>query len=259
MQSRKLGVFNFVTSMMATTLRTGVGISSTPRAVEPEKMLKLFDMEGCPYCRLVREALTELDLDAEIYPCPKGGQRYRGEVIEKGGKAQFPFLQDPNTGIDMYESLAIVEYLFNTYGKQELPLKWQMGQLQTIGSSLVGAARPGKGLSKKMSRAPAKLLHLYSFESSPYARLVREYLCELEIPYVLRNCGRTELGEWLLPALRNSFNVHPNSELKNRRALQKMTGQMSIPYLIDPNTDTAMFESADIIAYLKETYAEEGH
>jgi glutathione S-transferase len=256
MQSDKLGVFNFVSSMIATTLRTGAGISSTPRAVEPEKMLKLFDMEGCPYCRIVREALTELDLDAEIFPCPKGGQRYRTEVIKKGGKAQFPFLQDPNTGIEMYESLAIVEYLFSTYGKQELPLKWRMGQLQTIGSSLAGIARPGRGLRKKPSRAPARLLELYSFESSPYARLVREYLCELELPYVIRNCGRTELQEWLLPALRNTFNVHPHSELKNRRALQEMTGKMSIPYLIDPNTDAAMFESADIIAYLKASYAE---
>ncbi|MFT4937451.1 MAG: glutathione S-transferase [Paraglaciecola sp.] len=256
MQSSKIGILNFATSMMATALRTGVGISSKPRVVEPEQMLKLFDMEGCPYCRLVREALTELDLDAEIYPCPKGGQRYRAEVIGKGGKAQFPFLQDPNTGIEMYESLGIIEYLFNTYGKQELPLKWQMGQLQTIGSSLVGVARVGRGLSKKPSRAPAKLLQLYSFESSPYARLVREYLCELELPYILRNCGRTELGEWLLPPLRNTFNVHPNSQLKNRRALQEMTGKMSIPYLIDPNTDIAMFESAVIIAYLTETYAE---
>jgi glutathione S-transferase len=35
-----------------------------------------------------------------------------------------------------------------------------------------------------------------------------------------------------------------------------MTGKMSIPYLIDPNTDIAMFESAVIIAYLTETYAE---
>jgi glutathione S-transferase len=256
MQSKKMGALNFVSSMVASALRTGVGISSTPRVVEPEKMLKLFDMEGCPYCRLVREALTELDLDAEIYPCPKGGQRYRGEAIEKGGKTQFPFLQDPNTDIEMYESLAIVEYLFKTYGKQELPLKWRMGQLQTIGSSLAGVARQGRGLSKKASCAPAKLLELYSFESSPYARLVREYLCELEIPYVLRNCGRTELGEWLLPVLRNTFKVQPNSELKNRQALQEMTGQMSIPYLIDPNTDTAMFESADIIAYLEVSYAE---
>ena len=60
----------------------------------------------------------------------------------------------------------------------------------------------------------------------------------------------------MLPGVRNTFNVQPNSELRNRRALQEMTGQMSIPYLIDPNTDTAMFESADIIAYLRETYAE---
>ena len=256
MQSTKVGVLNFVSSLLATALRTGVGISSKPRAIEPQLMLKLFDMEGCPYCRLVREALTELDLDAEIYPCPKGGQRYRSEVIEKGGKAQFPYLQDPNTGVEMYESLEIVEYLFSTYGKQALPLKWQMGQLQTVGSSLAGIARPGRGLHKKLSRAPAKLLQLYSFESSPYARLVRECLCELEIPYTLRNCGRTELSEWLLPGVRKTLNVHPNSELRNRRALQEMTGQMSIPYLIDPNTGAAMFESADIIAYLNETYAE---
>ena len=256
MKSSKVGVVNFVSSMMATALRTGVGISSKPRAVEPEQMLKLFDMEGCPYCRLVREALTELDLDAEIYPCPKGGQRFRAEVIAKGGKAQFPYLQDPNTGIEMYESLDIIEYLFTTYGQQELPLKWRMGQLQTLGSSLAGAARPGRGLRKKMSHVPLELLELYSFESSPYARLVRETLCELEIPYILRNCGRTELSEWLLPGVRKTLNVQPNSELRNRRVLQEMTGLMSIPYLIDPNTDTAMFESADIIAYLHETYAE---
>ena len=28
-----------------------------------------------------------------------------------------------------------------------------------------------------------------------------------------------------------------------------------VPYLIDPNTDTEMFESADIVAYLDRTYA----
>ena len=28
-----------------------------------------------------------------------------------------------------------------------------------------------------------------------------------------------------------------------------------VPYLVDPNTDTEMFESAEIVAYLEETYA----
>ena len=33
---------------------------------------------------------------------------------------------------------------------------------------------------------------------------------------------------------------------------------MMVPYLVDPNRDVAMFESADIAAYLNETYAKRG-
>lgn len=241
--------------MLATLVRTGAGIRSKSAVLKPEKALKLFDIEGCPYCRLVREALTELDLDAEIYPCPKQGERYRIEVIELGGKAQFPFLIDPNTGAQMYESLSIIKYLFETYGQKSLPLKWQLGSLQTIGSMLASTARPGLGITKKTSRAPEQLLELYSFESSPYARMVRECLCEMEIPYILRSCGRTELGEWLLPPLREALNIIPNSELENRKILLEKAGRMAIPYLIDPNQNVQMFESAEIVKYLEATYA----
>jgi glutaredoxin len=241
--------------MLATLVRTGAGISSESALLKPEISLKLFDIEGCPYCRLVREALTELDLDAEIYPCPKQGQRYRIEVIEKGGKAQFPFLIDPNTGAQMYESLSIIKYLFETYGQKSLPFKWQLGPLQTIGSMLASSARPGLGITKKGSRAPQQLLELYSFESSPYARIVREYLCEMELPYILRNCGRTELSEWLLPPLRDALNLVPNSGLTNRKILQQKAGRMAIPYLLDPNENVEMFESAKIVEYLEATYS----
>jgi len=51
---------------------------------------------GC--CAQVREALTLLDLDVLIYPCPKGGPTYRPKAQQMSGKAQFPFLVDPNTG-----------------------------------------------------------------------------------------------------------------------------------------------------------------
>lgn len=254
MKNLKFGPINFATSMLATLVRTGVGINSQSAALTPEITLKLFDIEACPYCRLVREALTELNLDAEIYPCPKQGQRYRAEVVEKGGKAQFPFLIDLNTGVQMYESLSIIKYLFETYGQRSLPLKWQFGQLQTLGSSLASTARPGLGMTKKPSHTPKQLLELYSFESSPYARMVRECLCELEIPYILRSCGRTELGEWILPPLRDALNIVPNSELANRKALQEKAGRMAIPYLIDPNQNVEMFESAKIIEYLTVTY-----
>jgi len=99
------------------------------------------------------------------------------------------------------------------------------------------------------------MLELYSFESSPYARPVRELLCEMEIPYILRSCGRTRLQEWILPPLRKRLNITPNSELENRRVLQDTEGKVSIPYLYDPNTEQGMFESEDILDYLGATYA----
>lgn len=46
----------------------------------------------------VREAISILDLDVTVYPCPKGGQVWRPKAVELGGKAQFPFLVDNNTG-----------------------------------------------------------------------------------------------------------------------------------------------------------------
>lgn len=42
------------------------------------------------------------------------GERYRPKVIEMGGKAQFPYMVDPNTNFSGYESDAIVKYLFQT-------------------------------------------------------------------------------------------------------------------------------------------------
>mgnify|MGYP001815971949 FL=1 len=245
---------NFAGSLLATLVRASNGIQSSPAAVKPEELLQLYDIENCPYCRLVREALTELDLDVEIYPCPSAGDRFRPALEARGGKAQFPYLVDPNTGIEMYESLDIVAYLFETYGQKSLPLKWRAGSLQTLGSMLASASRMRQGLKARPGREPDDLLELYSFESSPYARPVRELLCEMEIPYVVRNCGRTELQEWILPPVRAALKITPSSTLENRQILQDMEGRVSIPYLYDPNTETGLFESADIIEYVRDTY-----
>ena len=249
---------NLATSMMATLLRATNGIQSTPAGVKPRQMLQLYDIENCPYCRLVREALTELDLDADILPCPKSGERFRAELVKRGGKAQFPYLVDSNTGIELYESLDIIAYLFETYGQRDLPFKWKAGKLQTLGSMLASAPRMNQGMQARPGSEPEYMLELYSFESSPYARLVRELLCEMEIPYTLRSCGRTRLQEWLLPPMRERLNITPDSELDNRRVLQDTEGKVSIPYLYDPNTGRGLFESADIIAYLRATYGTQG-
>ena len=246
---------NIGASLLSTLVRGANGIQSTPAAVKPQQTLQLYDIENCPYCRLVREALTELDLDAEIYPCPKAGERFRPEVVARGGKAQFPYLVDPNTGDELYESLEIIAYLFATYGQRELPLKWRAGRLQTLGSMLASAPRMNQAMQANPGHIPEYMLELYSFESSPYARLVRERLCEMEIPYILRSCGRTSLQEWILPPMRKALNITPDSTLENRRILQESEGRVAIPYLYDPNTGQGLFESGDILDYLQESYA----
>ncbi|MFK8020599.1 MAG: glutathione S-transferase N-terminal domain-containing protein [Pseudomonadales bacterium] len=246
---------NTLSSMLATFVRPAVGISTSPAQLKPKKTLELYDMEGCPFCRLTREALTELDISAMIYPCPKNGERFRPKVIEMGGKAQFPFLVDPNTGAQMYESVDTIEYLFKTYGKRPVPIKWQLSALQKIGSAFASALRPASGTRVKPSRLPAKPLELYSFESSPFARPVRELLTEMEIPYLLHSSGRESWQDWLPPSLREKMGIELESTLESRIELKKRAGTVSIPYLVDPNTGVEMAESSDIISYLKTTYA----
>ncbi len=243
-------------SVVSTGVRGGNGIQTNPVDNPPKKRLHLYDIENCPYCRLVREALTELNIDVEIYPCPKGGDRFIPTLIELGGKVQRPFLYDPNTAKGYYESMRIIAYLYDAYAKRRLPLKWRkVGKLQTLSSSLASVPGAGQGVSVASAKIPRKKLELYSFESSPFARLVREQLCNMEIPYIVRQCGRTTAAEWVPPPVRERLGIEVDSELPNRQHLLELTGRMAIPYLYDPNTGTGLFESRDIIDYLNHTYA----
>lgn len=245
---------NVGNSLLASTGRYWRGTMARPVARAPEKTLELYEFEGCPYCRLVREVLTELDLDAMIYPCPKGGQRFRPRVTEQGGKALFPYLVDPNTGVSMYESADIIEYLYSTYAGRKAPARWRHG-LEVAASGLTTAVRGVAGMRARKARAPEKPLELFSFESSPYSRRVRELLCELEIPYLLRNTGKAMVKDLGPPQLRAK--LFPDLPVKGRNRLKLLarTGRVQVPYLIDPNTGTEMYESVDIRQYLMDTYA----
>jgi glutathione S-transferase len=44
----------------------------------------------------------------------------------------------------------------------------------------------------------------------------------------------------------------------SRNAFVERSGKMMVPYLVDPNTNTALFESADIKKYLLSGYALNG-
>jgi glutathione S-transferase len=247
--------FDVASSVLMTFMRGGLGVATRPTDARPAYLFELYDIEGCPYCRLVREALTELDLDATIYPCPKDGTRFRPVANHLGGKAQFPLLVDPNTGTRLYESADIVRYLFEHYGGGELPLHWQWIEVQKLGSGISSVPRLCAGGTARPSRAPAQPLELYSFESSPFARLVRETLCELELPYVLRSAGRSTMSDWVPPQIRAALGMAHEPETLNRRTLLQRAGSVSIPYLIDPNTGVELAESDAIIAYLESNYA----
>ena len=226
--------FDVTSSLLATMARFGQGAAVGRLGARPTRRLELYEFEACPFCRKVREALSILDLDAVVYPCPKGGRRFRTEVERRGGKQQYPYLVDEDAEVEMYESDDIVRHLWRRYGTGGPPLLLSLGPLTDASAMLASAARLGAGASCRPARSPDEPLELWSFEASPFCRMVREVLCELEIPYLLHNVAKGS---------------------PRRASFVARSGKMMVPYLVDPNRNVAMFESADIVAYLERTYA----
>lgn len=208
-------------------------VAKFPRPATP---IKLYEFEGCPFCRKVREAVVWLDLDVEFYPCPQGRPTFREYVKNVGGKSQFPYLVDDNTGVSMYESDDIIDYLYDKYGpgKEKVPTLLRAGALTVLTAGFGLAPRMGAGSRYRAAKMPAKPITVYSYEASPFCKLVREKLVELELPHLMRTVGRGS---------------PKRQELKDRR------GTFQAPYIEDPNTGVAMFESSAIVKYLEEQYA----
>jgi glutathione S-transferase len=148
----------------------------------------------------------------------------------------FPYMKDPNTGVAMYESDDIIDYLYDTYGpgKEKVSSLLRAGALTVLTAGFGLAPRMGAGSRYRAARMPEKPITVYSYEASPFCKLVREKLVELEIPHLMKSCGRGSMKR---------------QELVDRR------GVFQAPYIEDPNTGTAMFESSAIVKYLEETYA----
>ncbi|KAJ9695093.1 hypothetical protein PVL29_010542 [Vitis rotundifolia] len=99
----------------------------------PEKPIEIYEFESCPFCRKVREIVAVLDLDVLFYPCPRNGPNFRPKVAQMGGKQQFPYMVDPNTGVAMYESDDIIKYLVGKYGDGNVPFMLSLGLLTVSG------------------------------------------------------------------------------------------------------------------------------
>lgn len=87
------------------------------------------------------------------------------------------------------------------------------------------------------------MLELYQSESCPHSANVRERLSELGVSYVSHN-----------PRLPGA----EGGDVTNEVAHEKLTagGADQIPYLVDTERETTVYESDDIIAYLDDQYGE---
>lgn len=219
-------------ALAVSVFRVGSGLIVGKLGPRPTEPVTLWDFEGCPYSQIVREALTELDLEAHVLPCPIRGKRYRADLRARGGGV--PFLVDPGDGSALYGAPVIVRHLFARYGAGKAPARLLVPPHVTPLAAATSWLR-GRWLGRyaRPSRKPDRPLELWSFEASPYCRIAREALTSLEIPYLLHNVGKRS---------------------PSRPAFVARSGKMQVPYLVDPNTGQSMFESAEIVAYLERTY-----
>lgn len=70
--------------------------------------------EASPQCRLVREALSSLELPYKLISVPLGSGKRHAFRVRSHGKA-IPYLEDPNTDFRGASATATVEYLYRTY------------------------------------------------------------------------------------------------------------------------------------------------
>jgi glutathione S-transferase len=228
-----------VHSWLTSAARGGRGlVVRWPASRQPQQPLELYEFESCPFCRKVREVLSEMDIGYISRSAPAGARDKRAFVLAEGGQAQFPYLVDPNTGRSLYESESIIDYLHLTYGGGRPALSRLLSPANTATSAVASAMRPFGGRldpRRQGRQQPPQLLELWSFEASPFCRKVREKLCALGLDYRVHNVAKRSA---------------------HRPALVALGGRMMVPYLVDPNHGVAMYESDDIVAWLDRTYGQ---
>jgi len=225
-------------ALLPSLLRGGRGLIARPGdpARQPAQLLELYEFEACPFCRKVRDVMSELDLAFISRTCAKGAAT-RDQAVAIGGRAQFPLLVDPNADVVLYESEDIIDHLHARYGRGPRPRLSRLLSPVDTASAMVASVvrrRGGRVIAAARDRVqPPEPLELYNFEASPYCRRVRERLHELDLHFVTRNVAKKS---------------------PRRPELRALGGRVLVPYLLDPNTDVAMYESLDIVAYLDRTY-----
>lgn len=249
-----LHTFKVINSTLASSVRGWRGTSSSRSVVQPSKDLILFDREGDPECRLVREAITALNLDVTVMPCPIGGKNLKS-LEAQVGSTTIPMLYDANVEESRTGAAEIIAYLYLEY-KGSAPKERDLPSKKVLRSSLLSSLiRLNSGCKARKAKSAELPLTLYSFESSPFSRLVRERLCELELPYKLITLGKQQKQDMGPAKLRMTLKPYKPLPNTKRDEFFKQHGNVQVPFLVDPNTQTELFESHLILKYLEEAYA----
>jgi len=215
-------------------------LATAPR---PQAPLVLYEYEGSPFCRKVREAALLLDVPVEMRPCPGARAGFASELQQRTGRMTVPYLIDPNAEVEMFESDDIIEYMLSTYGpsrdsydpKALWPLRGSFAlTTATFATLFRGLAGSKPQQNARPDNGEMLPLELWGYEVSPFVRPVREKLCSLCLKHVV------------VPTARGSVN--------RDRLIAKTGVQFQVPFLSDPNTGVELFESAEIIEYLEEVY-----
>lgn len=180
----------------------------------------------------------------EYRPCPGARQSsFSEELFERTGKQTVPYLIDPNTGVEMFESDDQIQYLLDTYGpdkslydgKALWPITFKEFSIFT--STIAALVRNMPGSSRQPNARPDNEemlpLELWGYEASPFVKPVREKLVSLALPHLMVSCSRGSA---------------------NRDRLIERTGRFQVPFLVDPNTGLELFESPEICEYLDAVY-----
>lgn len=217
-------------------------LSDAPR---PKKPLILYEYDASPFCKRVREMMNLLDLTCEYRPCPGARMgKFSDDLFQRTGRRTVPYLIDPNTGVEMFESNDQIEYLLSTYGpspetfdrKALWPITFESFSVGTATAAALLRDMPGARRQENVrpDNEDMKPLELWGYECSPFVRPVREKLGSLCLPHRMVSCSRGSA---------------------NRDKLVERTGGLfAVPYLVDPNTGIEMFEGPEIVEYLEEVY-----
>lgn len=251
---------------LGSVLRLGSGLTVFAGATtskRPTKVLKLYDRENSVACKMVRETLSSLDLDCVIYPVPEvtvgaGKEARFGAEAQRLGSDAFPVLVDENYDGPLISlgSAQIIQNLFDEYGNNVTLSLMERVRAKIVQSAVMSAVfgaylsvfravSVSGAQSAKGTVQPAQMLELWCYEASPFCVKVRELLCALEIPFVLKNVAHGSEQK------RSEFQIRFG---KKYPAWKQKVGALQLPLLIDGNTGTELFKVGEIEKYLNNTY-----